>query len=112
MELGSGIARPVGILPKASAPEDQSVPFGDIVGEIRQVLLFVTGFSLVINVLMLVGPIYMIQVYDRVLSSGSIPTLAPLYRTEQLQVDAPWRHPESRVGRVGGSRAPPTQHLH
>lgn len=42
---------------------------------------------------------------------GSIPTLAPLYRTEQLQVDAPWRHPESRVGRVGGSRAPPTQHL-
>lgn len=43
---------------------------------------------------------------------GSIPTLAPLYRTEQLQVDAAWRHPESRVGRVGGSRAPPTQHLH
>ena len=43
---------------------------------------------------------------------GSIPTLAPLYRTEQLQVDVPWRHPESRVGRVGGSRAPPTQDLH
>ena len=43
---------------------------------------------------------------------GSIPTLAPLYRTEQLQVDAAWRHPESRVGRVGGSRAPPSQHLH
>lgn len=35
-------------------------------------------FSFVINALYLVGPIYMMQVYDRVLSSGSVPTLVGL----------------------------------
>ncbi len=32
-------------------------------------------FSFFINILMLVGPLYMLQVYDRVLMSGSVPTL-------------------------------------
>ncbi|MEP4476925.1 MAG: ATP-binding cassette domain-containing protein, partial [Lentilitoribacter sp.] len=31
--------------------------------------------SLVINLLMLTGPLYMLQIYDRVLASGSVPTL-------------------------------------
>ncbi len=31
--------------------------------------------SLIINVLMLTGPMFMLQVYDRVLASGSVPTL-------------------------------------
>src|SRR5215467_7798068 len=35
-------------------------------------------FSLVINVLMLVSPIYMLQVYDRVLTTGRIETLVML----------------------------------
>ncbi|MBL0890290.1 MAG: hypothetical protein IBJ19_06715 [Gemmatimonadaceae bacterium] len=38
---------------------------------------------------------------------GSFPTLAPLYRTEQLQVAVRRCHPESPVGRSVGSRAPP-----
>lgn len=32
-------------------------------------------FSLAVNLLMLTGPLYMMQVYDRVLTSGSVPTL-------------------------------------
>lgn len=34
--------------------------------------------SVVINLLMLTGPLFMLQVYDRVLTSGSVPTLSAL----------------------------------
>lgn len=41
--------------------------------------LFTTGgFSLIINLLMLTGPLFMILVYDRALPSGSVPTLIGL----------------------------------
>lgn len=41
--------------------------------------LFATvGFSLCVNLLMLAGPLYMLQVYDRVLVSRSVPTLVAL----------------------------------
>jgi PrtD family type I secretion system ABC transporter len=46
--------------------------------EVRRILVCVGLFSAVINLLMLVGPIYMLQVYDRVLASGSVPTLVYL----------------------------------
>jgi PrtD family type I secretion system ABC transporter len=36
-------------------------------------------FSAIINILMLTGPVYMLQVYDRVLSSGSVATLVGLF---------------------------------
>ncbi len=36
-------------------------------------------FSMVINLLMLTGPIFMLQVYDRVMASGSLPTLLVLF---------------------------------
>ncbi len=45
----------------------------------RRTLIVVGLFSAIINVLMLTGPIYMLQIYDRVLSSGSIPTLQGLF---------------------------------
>jgi ABC-type protease/lipase transport system fused ATPase/permease subunit len=35
-------------------------------------------FSLIVNLLMLTGPLFMLQIYDRVLTSGSIPTLVAL----------------------------------
>jgi ATP-binding cassette, subfamily C, bacterial exporter for protease/lipase len=42
-------------------------------------LVSVVMFSAILNVLMLTGSVYMLQVYDRVLSSGSIPTLLGLF---------------------------------
>jgi PrtD family type I secretion system ABC transporter len=44
----------------------------------RPALASVCVFSLFINLLMLTGPLFMLQVFDRVLSSGSIPTLLAL----------------------------------
>lgn len=38
----------------------------------------VVAFSLIVNLLMLTGPLFMLQIYDRVLGSGSIPTLIAL----------------------------------
>ena len=47
--------------------------------KLRRTLVVVGFFSAAVNLLMLTGPIYMLQVYDRVLSSGSIATLQGLF---------------------------------
>jgi PrtD family type I secretion system ABC transporter len=47
-------------------------------GELRLALLFVAILSSVSGVLILTGPLFMMQVYDRVLASRSIPTLLAL----------------------------------
>ncbi|MEO1242761.1 MAG: type I secretion system permease/ATPase [Pseudomonadota bacterium] len=44
----------------------------------RRILLQAGFFSLFVNILMLTGPLYMLQIYDRVLSSGSMETLVML----------------------------------
>lgn len=44
----------------------------------RRAITAVGWFSCVINVLMLAGPLFMLQVYDRVMTSGSVPTLLAL----------------------------------
>ncbi len=61
-------------------PNDRSGP-----DEISQVyrascstLVAAGVFSCLVNILMLTGPLFMLQVYDRVLASGSVPTLVAL----------------------------------
>ena len=44
----------------------------------RSLLLWALIFSIFVNLLMLTGPLYMLQVYDRVLSSRSVETLVAL----------------------------------
>ena len=44
----------------------------------RHAFWSVAIFSAAVNVLMLAGPLYMLQIYDRVLSSRSVPTLVAL----------------------------------
>lgn len=51
---------------------------GRAIAASRDAFVAVGLFSLVINVLMLTGPIFMLQVYDRVMASGSMSTLLAL----------------------------------
>jgi PrtD family type I secretion system ABC transporter len=52
--------------------------FREALASVRHAFLTAGIFSLFINVLMLAGPLYMLQVYDRVLTSRSVPTLVAL----------------------------------
>ncbi len=54
-------------------------PYRTALGHLRRSFVAVALFSAAINVLMLTGPLYMLQVYDRVLSSGSLATLQGLF---------------------------------
>lgn len=56
-----------------------SNPYRQALRTLRRPFLMVALLSAGINVLMLTGPIYMLQVYDRVLSSGSVSTLQGLF---------------------------------
>lgn len=57
-------------------PRDSEIK--DAVAMSRRALHATFLFSAVINILMMAGPLFMLQVYDRVLSSGSYPTLVTL----------------------------------
>lgn len=54
-------------------------PYTKALKRLRKSFVQAGLFSAVINVLMLTGPLYMLQIYDRVLASGSIPTLTGLF---------------------------------
>src|SRR5437660_9880102 len=61
-------------LSNGSPHPDLAVGLRECRGAFRSVALF----SGVVNLLMLAGPLYMLQVYDRVLASHSVPTLVAL----------------------------------
>jgi PrtD family type I secretion system ABC transporter len=50
----------------------------EAVATAKPLLVRAAFFSAIVNILMLTGPLYMLQLYDRVLSSRSLPTLAVL----------------------------------
>ncbi|KRE16520.1 type I secretion protein [Bosea sp. Root381] len=59
-------------------PKSQKNAASEALASCRSAFLAVALFSAVVNVLMLTGSIYMLQVYDRVLPSRSVPTLVAL----------------------------------
>lgn len=63
---------------ESRSSEDKPRPLTEVVKESRSAFLTVLIFSAVVNMLMLTGPLYMLQIYDRVLSSNSVPTLIAL----------------------------------
>ena len=63
-------------MPQAQGKQAQSPPRFRTV--LRGTLGALIAFSLVVNLLALTGPLFMLQVYDRVLTSGSVPTLVGL----------------------------------
>jgi ATP-binding cassette subfamily C protein len=56
----------------------QQAPVAEALRACRSAFWSVALFSGVVNLLMLAGPLYMLQIYDRVLSSRSVSTLAGL----------------------------------
>ncbi len=64
--------------PAAAGRKDAVSELRESVGRCRKAFWYVALFSFFINMLMLVPPIFMLQMFDRVLSSGSIPTLVML----------------------------------
>ncbi|WP_158275478.1 type I secretion system permease/ATPase [Maritimibacter sp. 55A14] len=54
-------------------------PYTDALRGMRKTIIIVGLVSAAINLLMLTGPIYMLQIYDRVLGSGSVATLQGLF---------------------------------
>lgn len=64
-----------------SAREDSagSTELHHAIGQSRRLLWAVGLFSVFANLLMLTGPLFMLQVYDRVLASGSVETLTALF---------------------------------
>jgi PrtD family type I secretion system ABC transporter len=57
---------------------NRNISVTDAVRTCRSAFLGIFLVSAVLNILMLTGPIFMLQVYDRVLSSSSVPTLVVL----------------------------------
>lgn len=75
MLTANGQLKPAQVEPLGNAAN----AYGAALRRLRPALVMAGMFSALISVLMLTGSIYMLQVYDRVLSSGSVPTLFGLF---------------------------------
>lgn len=73
------IRNPMAVAMFLDVLHSHKTPYRRALASARPVLERVIVFSTILNVLMLTGSIYMLQVYDRVLSSGSVPTLMVLF---------------------------------
>lgn len=60
------------------AASTDSLSYRAALRRLRSPILVAGLFSAAVNILMLTGPVYMLQIYDRVLSSASVPTLLGL----------------------------------
>ena len=72
-QAGTAAARGVGARPRGVRSR-----LGEAVATCRSAVWLVAGLSVVINILMLAPPIYMLQIYNRVLGTGRIETLVLL----------------------------------
>src|SRR5262249_31177493 len=77
---GDGLMRDAESISKGSLPamSETHPEVADALAECRRAFWGVALFSGMVNVLMLAGPLYMLQIYDRVLASRSVPTLIAL----------------------------------
>jgi len=78
MELHDQIQELSKGLEKTQAKKDKADFLKILKESLRQSVFYIFMFSAIINILSLVLPLYSLQVFDRVLSSGSIPTLTAL----------------------------------
>ncbi|CAA0100483.1 Type I secretion system ATP-binding protein PrsD [Starkeya nomas] len=63
---------------KVTSGTHPASPVSSAFASCRNVLIGIGALSCVINLLMLTGPFFMLQIYDRVLASRSVPTLVAL----------------------------------
>jgi len=63
----------------SATPESGPASYRAALMRLRPDLVTVAALSALVNILMLTAPLYMLQVYDRVLSSGSVATLQGLF---------------------------------
>lgn len=71
------LQKSLGAAPMGQAPvnEDMTQDKGSQNTGLKSFILVTAFFSVSVNILLLVSPLYMLQVYDRVLTSGSLDTL-------------------------------------
>ena len=63
---------------KRQRPQSGNALMVERIGNYRGLALFLLGLSGIINLLALTGSFYMLQIYDRALTSGSVPTLVAI----------------------------------